>query len=145
MKWSPVVIEAESGTNGGGFSVSSDGSITLLNCKENYTRQTNPGDSVRTITFSVLFLKQDHISFITRINVGQEALTMTAFLLQMALVKGVTTDADWIFVNGLGGAGYTNSTDFVKDLGQQVRKFGKWVNISQNFFAGDLATKAFCC
>ncbi|MBP7507844.1 MAG: endo-1,4-beta-xylanase [Prolixibacteraceae bacterium] len=141
---SPVVIEAESGTNGGGFSVSSDGSITYVTAKENYTGQTNPGDSVRTITFSVTFSEAGSYQLYARINVGPGSFNDDSFFAANGFgKKGVTTDADWIFVNGLGGAGYTNSTDFVKDLGAAGSGVWKWVNISQNFFAGDLATKAF--
>ncbi len=141
---SPLIIEAESGANGGGYKVSSDGDITYVTAKENYTGPTNPGDSVRIITYSITFPEAGSYQLYARLNVGPGSFNDDSFFAANGFgKKGSTTDADWIFVNGLGGAGYTKSTDFVKEMGAEGSSVWKWVNISQNFFPGDLATQAF--
>jgi endo-1,4-beta-xylanase len=141
---SPVIFEAESGTDGGGYSVHSIGGITYVTAKENYTGQANPGDSVRIITYSITFLEPGSYQLYACLNVGSGSFNDDSFFAAKGFgIKGITTDADWVMVNGLGGAGYTKPADFVKDLGAEGSSVWKWVNISQNFFAGDLATGAF--
>jgi endo-1,4-beta-xylanase len=140
----PVVIEAESGIAGTKYSEGKDGDITYITTSENYTGLTNPGDTSRMVTYNVTFQDSGYYSLYARLRVGSATFNDDSFFAGKGFgEKGATTDSGWVFVNGLAAAGFSGSTDIVKDLGTTGSVVWKWVNISNNFFSGTLSKEAF--
>jgi endo-1,4-beta-xylanase len=140
----PVVVEAESGIAGINYSESKDGDITYITTTENYTGLTNPGGTNRMATYNVTFQDSGYYSLYAHLRVGSGTFNDDSFFPGKGFgEKGATADSDWVFVNGLAAAGFSGSTDIVKDLGTAGSVVWKWVNISNNFFPGTLSKEAF--
>lgn len=140
----PVVVEAESGVAGANYSIGNDGAISYITATENYTGLTNPGDTIRMVTYNVTFQDSGYYSLYARLRTGSGTFNDDSFFGAKGFgVKNAASDSDWVFVNGLAGAGYYGSTDIVKEMGTAASEVWKWVNISNNFYAGTLSKEAF--
>lgn len=140
----PVAIEAESGLVGSGFSVLTNADVTYITAKENFTGQATPDDTIRMATYQVTFPDSGTYQLYARVRVGAGGYNDDSFFASKGFgPKSETDAASWVFVNGLGGAGFTGLTDVVKELGSAGSEVWKWVNISQNYFPGGASDKAF--
>jgi len=133
----PVVVEAESGKLGSYFVIKQDGNISYITTTVNYTGQTAPGDSNRIATYKVTFPDSGHYNLFLRVRVGPGGYNDDSFFYGRGFgIKNDTSRADWVFVNGLGGAGFSNPSDVVDDLGTVGSGVWKWVNVSKNTYSG---------
>ncbi|MFA9391122.1 MAG: endo-1,4-beta-xylanase [Prolixibacteraceae bacterium] len=140
----PIIIEAESGQLGSGFSTLKDGNITYVTAKENFAGQSFPDDTIRMISYQVSFQDTGTYQLFARVNVGSGGYNDDSFFASNGFgPKGEQENGAWVMVNGLAAAGYTASNDVVKDLGSVGSEVWKWVNISQNFYAGGSSNLAF--
>jgi len=140
----PVVTEAESGVAGSGISTLQDGSIRYITAKSNYTGQSGPGDSIRLITYAVTFWDTGYYQLFVRMRVGAGGYDDDSFFAARGFgAKALADGNDWVFINGMAGAGFTQPSDFVEALGEAGSQVWKWVNISLNFFPSSTALKTF--
>jgi len=135
----PVVIEAESGVAGANFLEAKDGDITYITTTQNFSESmANPADTIRMVRYNATFQDSGHYSLFARLRVGSGTFNDDSFFAGKGFgEKSSTSDADWVFVNGLAAAGFSAATDIVKDPGTAGSEVWKWVNIS-NFASAAL-------
>jgi endo-1,4-beta-xylanase len=129
----PVIVEAESGVVGSSFSVLKDGNITYVTTKTNYTGY-KVNDITKMITYSVTFPDSGNYNLFARMKVGTAGANDDSYISANGFGEKDTIDADWVMVNQLSGAGFSDSTDVVDDIGTGGSSVWKWVNISKNFY-----------
>lgn len=131
----PVVIEAESGTVGSGFTVASDGSVTPA---VNYVAIDStgglgsPGTPDRVISYSVTFPHGGVWELYIRVRVGPATFNDDSMLYGNGFgANDVASDADWVLANGLAApVGFTNPDDKVTGGGTAGSGVWKWVKLS---------------
>lgn len=127
-----VVFEAESGTLGAQWAVNVSGSpaVTNIAITSNSTG-SNPGSSARVATYSVTFPAPGTYHLYARLRVGPAAWDDDSLFFGNGFgAKSPTANADWVLVNGLAGAGFTNSADVVTGGGTLGAGMWKWVNLT---------------
>ena len=133
----PVTVEAESGKLGSSFSVKQDGDITYITTTSNYTGQVSPGDTNRIATYQVTFKDSGYYDLFVHLRVGAGGYDDDSFFYPRGFGdKNDTASGDWVFVNGLAGAGFSDSTDIVDGPGALGSQVWKWVNVSNNTYSG---------
>ncbi len=134
----PVIVEAESGTLGSGISVMSDSatSTTYITSDSNYTGFT-PGDTNRIATYQVTFPDSGYYSLFARVLVGPNGYNSDSFFYGNGFgEKNDTATADWVFINGLASAGFSDSSAFVDGPGTATTQVWKWVDVTRNTYQG---------
>jgi endo-1,4-beta-xylanase len=140
----PVVVEAESGAVGSNFLIKQSGNVAYVTPAANYTGSTSPGDTSRMITYNVTFQDSGYYNLFARVQVGSGAYNDDSFFSGNGFgAKNDTASADWVFVNGLASAGFSDSNSFVEDVGTIGSEVWKWVNVTKNYFSGDSREKTF--
>lgn len=133
----PVIVEAESGKLGSYFVTKQEGNISYITTTVNYTGQTAPSDSNRIATYKVTFPDSGHYNLFLRVRVGSNGFNDDSFFYGRGFgIKRDTARTDWVFVNGLGSAGFSNPTDIVDDVGSVGSNLWKWINVSKNTYSG---------
>jgi endo-1,4-beta-xylanase len=140
----PIAFEAESGIKGSNFTTQILDTITYVTTNSNYTGLASPGDTSRIITYQVNFQDSGNYNLFVRMRVGAGGFNDDSFFAGKGFgIKNDTLGTDWVFVNGLAGAGFTKSTDVVDPLGTAGNEVWKWVNITKNFFPIDTTGAPF--
>jgi endo-1,4-beta-xylanase len=135
----PITVEAELGKLGSGFSVLKDGETNYVTAKANFTSQSFPEDTVRMITYQISFPAPGSYNLFARIRVGSGGFNDDSFFAGKGFgEKNQTNAADWVFVNGLAGAGCSAATDVVLDQGTVGSEVWKWINLSLNPLSSSL-------
>ncbi|MGA7160955.1 MAG: endo-1,4-beta-xylanase [Bacteroidota bacterium] len=133
----PVVVEAESGQPGSHFKVLQDGGVTYVSTDTNWTGLTSPGDTSRMITFQTQFADSGSYNLFARVRVGTGGFNDDSFFYGNGFgQKNDTAASDWIFINGLASAGFTDSSAFVDGPGTAGSSVWKWVNLTKNPYQG---------
>ena len=133
----PVTVEAESGKLGSYFTVLQSGDISYITTASNYTGQASPGDTSRIATYQVTFKDSGYYDLFVHLRVGAGGYDDDSFFYPRGFgEKNDTAGADWVFVNGLAGAGFSDSTDIVDGPGALGTQVWKWVNVSNNTYSG---------
>ena len=131
----PVIVEAESGQLGSSFSVMQDGDVSYITTTSNYTGLTSPGDTSRMATYQVTFNAPGYYYLYVRLRVGPGSFNDDSFFYARGFgEKSDTASADWVFVNGLASAGFSDSSDVVSGPGSGGSGVWKWVNVSLNTY-----------
>lgn len=139
----PIVLEAESGVVGSSFSVQQDNDITYVTTTKNYTGLTAPEDTSSMITYQVSFQDSGYYNLFARLRVGPNAFDDDSFFAGRGFGEKDTSSTDWVFVNGLASAGFSNAEDVVNDPGIAGSQIWKWVNITRTYFPGDSPKDSF--
>jgi len=133
----PVVVEAESGEIGSDFDILTAGDITYVTIKTNSTA-FNPGSAKRINTYQVTFPDSGSYNLFARMRVGSGGYDDDSFFYGKGFgLKDSVTNGDWVFVNGLASAGFTDSSAVVDGAGAAGNSVWKWVNLSKNKYQGD--------
>ncbi|MGE5798429.1 MAG: endo-1,4-beta-xylanase, partial [Ignavibacteria bacterium] len=133
----PVVIEAESGTIGADIEVLQDGDIDYVSTQVQNTA-LNPGSARRIITYEITFPDSGTFNFYARVRVGPDGFNDDSFFFGNGFgTKDTVSDDDWIFMNNLAAAGFSDSADVVYDPGGLGNNIWKWVNLTKNRYTGD--------
>lgn len=126
-----VTFEAESGALGADWAVSNSSSpayITILT--DNTTN--NPASAARVASYSVTFPAAGTYQLYARVRVGTNTFNDDSMFYAASFGgKSPTLSSDWIFVNGLAAAGFSNGTDVVTGGGSLGSGMWKWINLSQ--------------
>ncbi len=134
----PAIVEAESGISGSYFSTAMDGDITYIATTVDFRGTEGiPEDANRVATYSVTFPDTGYYSLFARLRVGSDPWNDDSFFYARGFgEKNVTESADWVFVNGLASAGFSDSTAIVDEPGSDGSEVWKWVNLSNNTYSG---------
>lgn len=133
----PVIVEAESGALGSNYSVTTDGAVTYITPKTNYAGQSGPGDTSRVATYQVTFADSGEYSLFTRLRVGPGGFDDDSYFYAKGFgEKNDTVSADWVFINGLAAAGFSDSGSVVDGPGTLGNSVWKWVNVTRNSYQG---------
>ena len=126
-----VTVEAESGVLGADWSVSNSVSPAYITISSDHTGN-NPGSTARVATCTVTFPAAGTYQLYARVRVGSNGFNDDSLFYASSFgTKTPTLDTDWILVNGLGGAGFSNRTDVVTGGGNLGSGMWKWVNLSE--------------
>jgi endo-1,4-beta-xylanase len=150
----PVIVEAESGVRGSNFPVLQDGGVTYVDVATGMINSGNPGDSSRMITYQVPFADSGTYDLFARVRVDSGGNNNGSFFYGNGFgVENDNTNSDWITVNGLAAAGFSDSSDVVEGPGALGTGVWKWVNLTKNAYQStkgdsfvvstDTLTKAF--
>jgi uncharacterized repeat protein (TIGR03803 family) len=126
-----VIVEAESGTLGTNFLVTSSGGVTYIS-NTNNNGTTNPGIPGRVASYTVNFPAAGTYDLFARVRVGPGSANDDSFFYGNSFGNlTVNSDADWILVNSINAGGFTNSSDIVAGSGSAGIQVWKWINFSQ--------------
>lgn len=129
-----VTFEAESGTfsPSTNFTNGVDGATTFISISTDTVNSGNPGNANRVASYTVTFPSAGTYNLFARVLVGSGGFNDDSMFYGNGFgSKSVTTDNDWILVNGLAAAGYTATNDVVSGSGTAGYPVWKWVNLSQ--------------
>ncbi len=133
----PVIVEAESGKLGSNFAVKQDSAISYITTTANYSGLTSPGDTIRIATYQVTFQSPGFYSLFARLRVGAGGFNDDSFFYASGFgERNDTARTDWVLVNGLASAGFSNSSDIVSGPGTLGSQVWKWVNVTKNTYSG---------
>lgn len=133
----PVTVEAESGKLGSFFTTMNDGAVSYITTTSNYTGLASPGDTNRIATYNVTFKDSGYYNLFVRLRVGSGGFDDDSYFYASGFgEKNDTAAADWVFNNGLAGAGFSDSTDIVDGPGTLGLGVWKWVNATKNTYSG---------
>ncbi len=140
----PVVVEAESGVAGSAFTMVQEGEMGYVTASLNYSGQSYPGDTSRIITLRITFPDTGYYHMYARIRIGSGGFDDDSFFSPRGFgVKSVSNSNDWVFINGLASAGFTDGSDIVRDPGSAGSLVWKWVNLTRNYYTGNLPEHTF--
>lgn len=126
-----VTFEAESGALGTDWAVSNSTSPVYITITSNGSGN-NPSNAVRVATYTVNFPAAGTYQLYGRVSVGPDTFNDDSFFYAASFgTKNPTLNSDWILVNGLGTAGFNNSTNVVTGGGTLGSSVWKWLNLSQ--------------
>ena len=132
----PVIVEAESGKLGSNFPARQVDNITYVTVKTNATGYS-PGDTSRMVTYQITFQDSGSYNFFVRLRVGPNGFDDDSFFYGNGFgEKNAATNSDWIFINGLGSGGFTDTSAFVDGPGPMGSNVWKWVNLTKNGYQG---------
>jgi endo-1,4-beta-xylanase len=135
----PVIVEAESGETGADFTVLQDGDISYVSIQTNLGGN-NPGSQRRINTYEITFPDSGTYSLYARVRVGANGFDDDSYFYGNGFgEKDSVTDDDWITLNGLAAAGFSDSIDVVFDAGGLGNGVWKWINLSRNAYQGEAA------
>ncbi|MBP1655915.1 MAG: xylanase [Bacteroidetes bacterium] len=130
----PVIAEAESGVRGSNFPVLQDGVVSYVAVATNFITGGYPGDTSRMITYQVTFADSGKYNLYARVRVGAGGFDDDSFFYGNGFgVKRDTATADWIIVNGLASAGFSDATAVVGGPGALGSGVWKWVNLKNAY------------
>ncbi len=130
----PIYVEAESGKLGSNFSVVVDSAnhMSYVTAKANNTLFV-PGDSSRVATYQVTFPDSGWYNLFARVRVGPNTFNDDSFFYGHGFgTKNDTLGTDWVFINGLASAGFSDSAAVVTGAGTVGAQIWKWVNLTQD-------------
>ena len=126
-----VTFEAESGALGADFAVSNSSSPAYITITSNGAG-SNPGSAARVASYSVTFPAPGTYQLYARVRVGTDTFNDDSLFYASSFgIKTASLNSDWILVNGLGSAGFNNSSDVVTGGGSLGSSVWKWINLSQ--------------
>jgi O-glycosyl hydrolase len=126
-----VTCEAESGALGSDWAVSNGSDPAFITITSN-TNGYNPGSSNRVATYVVTFPTAGRYQLYARVRVGPDTFNDDSLFYASSFgTKSPTNNSDWILVNELGSAGFTNSTGVVTGGGSLGSGMWKWINLSE--------------
>lgn len=125
----PLIVEAESGILGNAFSILESDGVTYV-APQTAGAETAPGDTNHVVSFEVTFPTPGRYTLFARIRAsgGNDS-----FFYAENFGEQTTDDADdWVLVDRVGRAGFTNPTDIVDGTGVARTGVWKWINLSAN-------------
>jgi O-glycosyl hydrolase len=137
-----VTFEAESGVLGTNWAVSNGSGANYITITTGSTG-TNPGSADRVASYVVAFPAAGTYQLYARVQVGPGGYNSDSLFYAGSFgMKSPTNNGDWVLVNGLAGAGFSNSTDVVTGGGALGSGMWKWINLSQFTGQGGFSVSA---
>lgn len=89
------------------------------------------------ITYQVPFADSGTYNFFARVQVGSGGYNSDSFFYGRGFgMMDDTAAGDWVFINGLASAGFSDSSAFVDGPGTLGTGVWKWVNLTKNTYQG---------
>jgi len=130
----PTVVEAESGALGSNFPTLRDSNVTYVEVDSNSINAGNPGDTSRVITYQIQFPDSGMYNLFARVRVDSGSGSF--FYGNGFGLKDAASNGDWVAVNGLDSAGFSDPAYFVDGPGIVGVGIWKWVNLTNNAYQG---------
>lgn len=136
----PIVIQADSGDIGSDFAILEDGDISYIQIQTDGADYDPaifdyPGFTSRVASYQVTFPTGGTYNLFARIRVGPETFNDDSFFYATGFGVKDTVNADeWVNVNQLQVAGFSEPDAVVHDPGALGDGIWKWVNLSQNSY-----------
>ena len=125
-----VKFEAESGALGSDWAVSNSTSPAYMTITTDGAGNS-PSNATRVATYTVTFPTPGTYQLYAHVRVGSGTFNDDSLFYGNGFgVKNPTNSTDWILVNGLGAAGFSNPTNIVNTSGTLGSGVWKWVNLS---------------
>jgi glucuronoarabinoxylan endo-1,4-beta-xylanase len=125
-----VTVEAESGALGADWAISNTVSPAYITITSN-GGGNNPGSSNRVATYTVNFPAAGKYCLYAHVRVGPDTFNDDSMFFGNGFgIKSPSNNGDWVLVNGLGGVGFSNSTDVVTGGGSLGSGMWKWINLT---------------
>jgi len=126
-----VSFEAESGARGSDISLNSGGTPVYISPLVN-NASANPGSATRVVSYVLNFPSPGTYQLYARMRVGANGYDDDSMFFATSFgLKTPTLSSDWVLVNGLAGAGYSNAGEVVAGSGSAGNLVWKWLNLSQ--------------
>ena len=88
-------------------------------------------------TYQVTFPDAGYYNLFARIRVGSDGFNDDSFFYGRGFgEKDDTASVDWVFINGLASAGFSDSAAVVDGAGTIGAQVWKWVNLTKNTYSG---------
>jgi uncharacterized repeat protein (TIGR03803 family) len=127
-----VTFQAESGTLGSDFTNGTDGALGFISISTDTVNSGNPGNANRVASYTVTFPAAGLYQLYARLRTGPGTFNDDSLFYAASFgSKSPTLNADWVFVNGLAAAGFSNRTDVVTGGGSLGSGMWKWINLTQ--------------
>lgn len=127
-----IVSEAETGTLGSDFSISSDGNITYITPQTDLASATTPGDDTKVVSFSIRFSETGTYDLYIKGKVGVGNFSDDSFYIANGFGnKSSTAGADWYVVNNIVNVGNAGFNEVVTGSGSAGGQIWKWINVSE--------------
>ncbi|MCS7090165.1 MAG: LamG-like jellyroll fold domain-containing protein [Verrucomicrobiota bacterium] len=140
---SPIILEAEAGLLGAEWERRGEGDQFWISILSNGTG-SHPIRAERVATYTVTFPAPGTYELYVRLRVGPGTWNDDSFFYANEFnPRSPTNGADWVTVNGLASAGFTNPADVVQGRGFAGSGVWKWVNLSQYTNSGSEAPRGF--
>ncbi len=136
----PVVVEAETGELGAQITTVEQGEISFIRTTQN-NPDLIPGSPDRVVTYSVTFPGAGGYDLFARVRTGSGTFDDDSFFYGAGFgEQNPDSSSDWVVVNGMAAAGFSNSGDLVRGPGGAGSEVWKWVNLSRNNYFTDPVT-----
>jgi endo-1,4-beta-xylanase len=133
---SPVIVEAESGRTGADMAVRTDRGVGYVTVRTNLAG-ASPGDSSRTAAYAIAFPDSGTWDLYVRLRVGPAGFDDDSFFYGNGFGPGnAGWSSDWTLVNGLGSAGFSDTSAVIDGPGPMGSNVWKWVNLTRNGYQG---------
>jgi endo-1,4-beta-xylanase len=137
----PVVVEAESGSRGSEFDSLSAADVEYISITTDHSETSGtpsyPGAN-RTATYQVTFPDTGIYDLFVRLRVGDNGFDDDSFFYGNGFGEKIDSVADeWIMVNQMNEAGFTEPDAVVYEPGILANGVWKWVNVSVNQYTGE--------
>jgi glucuronoarabinoxylan endo-1,4-beta-xylanase len=125
-----VKFEAESGALGSDFAVSNSSSPAYITITTDDSGNS-PSNSARVATYNITFPTAGTYQLYAHVRVGPGTFSDDSMFYGNGFgTQDPANSADWILVNGLASAGFTNPPDIVTGGGTLGSGMWKWINLS---------------
>lgn len=125
----PIIVEAESGVLGDAFTVLEADGVTYI-APQVAGEDTNPADTSRVASYTVTFPAPGRYNVFARIRVssGNDSF----FYAENFGTQTPGDGDDWVLVDRVGRAGFTDAMAVVEGVGVARTGVWKWINLSAN-------------
>ncbi len=141
----PVVVEAESGTLGADYLLSTDGATRAIAPATDLSRTPNtdcPGSAAKVASFTVSFPAAGTYNLYVRVRIGAGGADDDSFFYGNGFgTKSPTEQGEWVMANNLWNVGFTDANAVVTASDSlwgagSVTTSGvwKWIQLSSGFF-----------
>ncbi|HEY5809573.1 MAG TPA: endo-1,4-beta-xylanase [Povalibacter sp.] len=130
----PVIVEAETGTLGGEFSIGTLGTDTYITIGSTIGGNSPP-NAARITRYAVTFPSAGRYELYARFYVGPQSGNDDSWFSPRGFgLKQPAVDADWVNMNPVDNIGYTAPQDTVRNAGPARNLVFKWIKVTG--FAG---------
>jgi GH35 family endo-1,4-beta-xylanase len=128
----PVIVEAESATDGAQFQRLSADGVSYVSVSPSTATPAAPGSADRVLTYSVQLPVAGSYDLYARLRVGPGGASDDSLFYGSGFgIQDPANADDWVTVNGLSAVGFTNSSDVVTGgIGLPLGAGFRWVNLS---------------
>ena len=132
VRLGPVIVEAESATDGAQFQRLSDGSVNYVSISPSMATAAAPGSADRVLSYELHFPAAGSYELYARFRVGPGGGSDDSLFYGAGFgVQDPENGDAWITVNGLSGVGYTSSDEVVAGaIGLPLGMGFRWLNLS---------------